>query len=117
MENVDFTNCVLAIRRGAVDGKLGPTKSRNAIRFVTVHRGLIDAISAHLKGRTSGFVFRSRRGTPLRHSNLYKRNWKPTRKLADSPGRRRRDQTFGFHSLRHYSVSYCIRSGIAVRVT
>ena len=112
VEDVDFTNCVIAIRRGAVDGKLGPTKSRNATRFVTVHRSLIDAISAHLKGRTSGFVFRSRRGTPLRHSNLYKRYWKRTRKTAGLAGQATAEQTFGFHSLRHYSVSYCIRNGM-----
>jgi integrase len=112
VEDVDFTNCVLAIRRGAVDGKLGPTKSRNATRFVTVHRSLIDAISEHLKGRTSGCVFRSRRGTPLRHNNLYKRNWKPTRKLAGLAGKATAEQTFGFHSLRHYSVSFCLRNGM-----
>lgn len=112
VEDVDFENCVLAIRRGAVDGILGPPKSRNATRFVTVHRSLIDAISAHLKGRTSGCVFRSRRGTPLRHSNLYKRYWKPTRKAAGLAGKATAEQAFGFHSLRHYSVSFCIRHGM-----
>jgi integrase len=113
VEDVDFKNCVLAIRRGAVDGKLGPTKSRNATRFVTGHRSLIDAIANHLKNRQIGGVFRSRKGTPLRHSNLYKRYWKPTRKAARLAGKATADQTFGFHSLRHYSVSYCIRNGMA----
>lgn len=112
VEDVDFKNCVLTIRRGAVDGKLGPTKSRNATRSVTVHRSLIDAIFAYLKGRTSGCVFRSRRGTPLRYSNLFKRYWKPTRKAAGLAGKATAEQTFGFHSLRHYSVSFCIRNGM-----
>jgi integrase len=111
VEDINFEHCVLSIRRGAVDGKIGGPKTRNARRFITVHRSLIDAIAAHLKGRTTGCLFRSRKGTPLRHSNLYKRYWKPMRKAAGLESKTA-EGIFGFHSLRHYSVSYCIRNGM-----
>ena len=114
IEDVDIEHSVLYIRRGAVGGKLGPTKSRNSRRVVSVHRSFVDEVALLLNGRHSGPVFRSRKGTPRRQSNLHKRQWTPMLKAAGLAAKAaEHEHHFGFHSLRHYSVSYCLRAGMS----
>lgn len=114
VSDIDFERGVLFIQRGAVDGRIGPTKNRNSRRIVSVHPSLIRAIEEHLGGRKTGTVFQSRNGTPYRQSNLHDDEWQPTLKRANLEAKAKdHEGHFGFHGLRHYSVSFCIRMGMS----
>jgi integrase len=110
VEDIDFEHCVLSIRRGAVDGKIGAPKTQHSRRHSASQPHGRDCEAP--AGPHNGLRLpQPRKGTPLRHSNLYKRYWKPMRKVAELEAKTA-EGIFGFHSLRHYSVSFCIRNGM-----
>jgi integrase len=112
VEDIDPAYIVIHIRRGTRYGKIGRTKTSNSRRVVSVHESLIQELW-HLARRTEGLIFHTGNNTPYTLSNIHDDFWQPMlerAKLAEKA--KQHFGHFGFHSLRHYSVSYCIRSGM-----
>lgn len=92
-----------------VHGQLvyGPPKTY-ARRRVEIPGGLASELSQHLAERpnaTDSFVFTAPDGGPLRHSNFYRRHYKPAVSRADLDPRTR------FHDLRHTAAAMMIGQG------
>jgi integrase len=81
---------------------LGPTKTY-ARRSVALPRFLVDLLAP--SASTSGLVFTSREGGPLRHSNFYRRDFKPAVIAAGLP------EGVRFHDLRHTTVALLVAQG------
>jgi len=89
VEDLDLVNQVITIRRSfsEIASTMLPPKSRAGYREIDVDQGLCRALADYLAGRTSGLVFPSRRGTPLRGGNVIKRVLNPIlRKLGIPTG-------------------------------
>lgn len=89
-------------------GKLvtGPTKT-GARRTVSIPASLAAVLEAHLAEypSSSGYVFTSAEGGPLRHRNFYRRHFRPAVKTAGLP------ETLRFHDLHHTCVALLIEQG------
>jgi integrase len=112
VEDIDPVYNVIHIRRGTRNGKIGRTKTNNSRRVISVHESLIQEI-LHLADRTEGLIFHTENNTPYMLSNIHDDFWQPMlerAKLAEKA--KQHFGHFGFHLLRHFSVSYCIRSGM-----
>ncbi len=81
---------------------LGPTKTY-ARRTVALPRFLVDLLAP--TASASGLVFASPDGGPLRHSNFYRRHYRPAVKAAGLPDGLR------FHDLRHTTVALLVAQG------
>lgn len=94
-----------------VHGKLvlGPTKTYQRWT-VRLPRFLADLLGEHqaITG-PDGFVFRDSRGGPLRHSNFYRRTFKPTVESAAATGTI--PNGLRFHDLRHTCVALLVAQG------
>jgi integrase len=81
----------------------GPPKTGR--RTVSIPGPLVDELARHLtqhRPGEDGLVFPSPAGTPLRHANFYRREWRPALERAGlDPGLR-------IHDLRHTSVALAI---------
>jgi integrase len=90
-----------------VHGKLelGPTKTY-ARRTVRLPRFLVDMLGEHqaITG-PDGLVFRDSHGAPIRHSNFYRRVFRPAAARAGLPDELR------FHDLRHTCVALLVAQG------
>jgi hypothetical protein len=83
--------------------KLRP-KSRKASRRINVKPYGMQMLREHLKGRTEGLVFQSRRRTPLQNCTvLHKHLHPPLRQLGLEQG--------GMHAFRHHRVSTLVMAG------
>lgn len=84
---------------------LGATKTY-ANRTVRLPRFLIELLGEQraLTG-PDGYVFRDSRGGPMRHSNFYRRSFRPAVKAASLPDGLR------FHDLRHTCVALLVAQG------
>ena len=85
--------------------QLGATKTY-AQRTVKLPRFVTELLAEHQRftGPT-GFVFRDSRGGPLRHSNFYRRAFRPAVAAAGLPSKLR------FHDLRHTCAALLIAQG------
>lgn len=84
---------------------LGATKTY-AHRTVRLPRFLTELLGEQraLTG-PDGYVFRDSRGGPMRHSNFYRRSFRPSVEVAGLPGGLR------FHDLRHTCVALLVAQG------
>lgn len=84
---------------------LGPTKTY-ARRTVRLPRFLADLLGEHqaVTG-PDGLVFRDSRGGPMRHSNFYRRTFRPAVARSGLPA------TLRFHDLRHTCVALLVAQG------
>jgi integrase len=57
--------------------RLGPPKSKAGKRSIVIPLEVLDVVEPLLTGTREGFVFRSRTGAAVTHSNFYNRIWKP----------------------------------------
>jgi integrase len=94
-----------------VNGRLyiGPLKTKESRRTVTIPAFLADALGAHLAvvhhAKGSDLVFPAPEGGPLRRTNFGRRFWAPAVKTAGiSPAPT-------FHHLRHFSAAIAIAEG------
>jgi integrase len=60
---------VVCVRRSVFNGRENTTKS-NKVRYVRIDASVMVEIKKHLAGRKTGYVFQTRKGTPLRLSNV-----------------------------------------------
>ncbi len=102
-EDVDFSRCILHVRRSVWDGSEQSPKSDNAYRSIDISPSLAEMLRSHLQNRTSGLVFRTRKGTPLRHSYVIRKVLHPVLKRLGIP-------RCGLHAFRHGRVSYLVEN-------
>jgi integrase len=121
---------VVTVRRAwkRVDGYfvLGEPKTRRSRRKVSISGAVVDALIPLVASSDPGaFVFRTREGRPVRHSNYYNRVWLPAvaaaqrcdehsdeEKPCGCPGTLTKRPTI--HSLRHTHVSWLIAEGRSI---
>jgi integrase len=86
----------------------GPTKTYDR-RTVILPAFVRDQLAHHLAGHhiddLDALVFSSPEGTPLRHSNFWRRDWLPAVRSADVP------EGLGIHDLRHTCAALLIAEG------
>lgn len=101
IEDIDLQRHVIHIRRSVWRGKPQSPKSKQAYRSIDVHPAMIDRIQKHLNGRTEGYVFQTRLGTPFKHPRILNRVLYPLLEKLGIP-------RSGTHAFRHGRVSYLI---------
>jgi integrase len=95
----DIQGTVIRVRQSHWRGRLYSPKTTAGLREVDLCSSLSEALHDHLGDRTSGFVFRSKAGTPLARSNVLRRG---LHKILEKIGRER----CGFHGFRRYRVTH-----------
>lgn len=109
--SVDFLRRTLRVSEQAVDGKLGPPKTRASSRVVPMPQLVVDLLARHLEEHPSdGLLFHAPKGGTWRRSNFNGQVWKPALKAAGL------DEALGFHVLRHTYVSHLLAQGENVKV-
>jgi integrase len=92
-QDIDLDACTVAVTRQLdyLPGgghSFGPPKSKAGVRDVSFPDLIVPELRWHLDHLDPAAVlaFTSPEGTPLRHSNFYRRVWKPALKLLGLPG-------------------------------
>jgi integrase len=91
-----------------VDGTLvsNATTKSGKVRTVPIPRFIVEELAPLLSGKSSGeYIFTSPEGGPLRHSNFYRRHFRPAVERAGLPDGVR------FHDLRHTYAGFLIAEG------
>ncbi len=111
VEDVNFKDGVITVRRSIVEGMEGTPKN-GEIRHVPIDASVVAEIKKHLNGRKSGLVWHSNHCTPLRLNSVLKWQLKPILKKLKIkfPGRN------GMHAFRHGRISYLAYSGVTFAV-
>jgi hypothetical protein len=109
VEDIDFSRNVIHVRRSAWEGELQSPKTRNARRAISITKSLIDMLTDHLDGRTTGLVFPCRaykgKQRPLRNSNVLKWGLHPLLRKLKIP-------IAGMHAFRHYRVTALMENNV-----
>jgi len=104
-QHVDFTRRQILIRQALVEGRLEYTKNDGSFRTIEMSQLVFDALMDQRKSTGSqSFVFCSRTGGPLNHSNVTKRIWYP---LLRHLGLRKRRP----YQTRHTAATLWLASG------
>jgi integrase len=74
-------------------------------RTVPLPRFLLEPLAAQMGGGPDAYVCTAPEGGPIRHSNVYRRYFKPAAAAIGLPGLR-------WHDLRHTAVSFMVAAGI-----
>jgi integrase len=107
--DIDFEHRLIHVRRAAWEGKTQSSKSANAYRSIDISESLAAMLKEHLGGRTSGFVFQTRSGNPLRNCYVVGRVLHPLLdKLEIERG--------GMHAFRHGRVSCLVESNTPIEL-
>jgi integrase len=104
IDDLDFANCVIYVRRAIVDGIEQSTKTENGDRIIDIDPELAEVLREHLAGRTSGRVFQASNGAPIDDGNLRSRVLHPLLKKLGIPHG-------GFHAYRHGRVTILRKNG------
>lgn len=111
----------LAVREQVIRAKtggkrLGPPKSRNANREMSLPTGLQALVEQHMrdhaisKDDSGAFLFTNDAGQPLDYSNFRRRHWLPAVEAAGMP-------STGFHDLRRTSCTALVNEKIDMKTT
>src|SRR5215471_6905502 len=98
VDDLDFDNCVIHVRRGVFEGQELSPKTENAEREIDIDSTLNELLQAHLNGRRAGRVFEARNGSPVSSNNIRKRVLQPLLKRLEIP-------KAGLHAFRHSRVT------------
>lgn len=118
VRHVDFLRRVLTVEQQLVllpgaPPQVAPPKTEASYRTVPLPQVVVDALAAHLAtfpASSSGLVFTTSAGEPIRRTAFSANVWRPAVIRAGLP-----DETH-FHDLRHYFASLLIRHGESVKV-
>jgi integrase len=107
VEDLDFDNSVVHIRRSVyLHGETTP-KTAAGYRDVDIHPDVMAMLKKHIGDRQTGLVFIGRRGKPLVVGNVNGYVLKPILKKLELP--------YGTtHAMRHGAVSRFQEAGVAV---
>lgn len=104
VDDLDLRNGWITIRRSVWNGKEGSVKTKSGYRKVNIDPALVEMLSKHLNGRTSGRVFETRLGTSFCKSNVRRKLNQILKSLNLRPA--------GLHAFRHGRVSVLQSSGV-----
>ena len=107
VEDVDLRRLLIHVRRSVRRGKVQSPKSKQAYRSIDIQPDLAEMIRTHLNGRTTGFVFQTKNGTPFKHPRTLNRVLYPLLKKLGIP-------KSGTHAFRHGRVSYLVECNVPV---
>lgn len=105
-EHIDWANRKIRVRRTLYRGRLLPPKTDWSVRDIDLLPPVLEALRDQraITGQTSAFVFCTRTGKPLNHTNVTKRVWYPT---LDRLGLARRTP----YQTRHTTATLWLGSG------
>jgi integrase len=104
VDDLDLKAGKIYIRRSVRDGQEGSVKTKRGYRKVDIDPVLVETLTKHLNGRTSGRVFQTNRGTPHSRNNV-RRKLNQILKALNLP-------SAGLHAFRHGRVSVCRVNGV-----
>ena len=104
VEDVDLKTGRIFIRRSVWNGQEGSVKTKRGYRVVNIEPALVEVLTAHLTGRTSGRVFATRNGTPFCKGNVRRKLNQILKSLNLAPA--------GLHAFRHGRVSVLEATGV-----
>jgi integrase len=124
-EDVDLEARSVRVRRTLTLAKGGPRltepKTKGSRRSIRLTSGAVEALVQHRVRQDSegaaaggkwnawGFVFCTRRGTPIRRDNLHDKHWKPLLRRAGLPDIR-------FHDLRHTCATLLLTMSVHPKI-
>jgi integrase len=104
--DVDPFKKLVRVRQAVWRGKVQTPKTKNAIRDIPIPSQIVDALRVHIGGRTEGFVFATKHGTPWNTDLLLKRHLR--KKLGVVDGH--------LHMFRHTFATRQLHAGVSVSV-
>ncbi len=105
VEDVDLEDRMIMVNQSSWEGTIQSTKSENADRTIGIDEPLARLLKEWIGSRKEGYVFSSRRGTPLRVGNVVKRKlWPVLEKL--------KIEKKGLHAFRHFRVTMLVEAGV-----
>jgi integrase len=91
------------------DGQEQSPKSHNAYRWIPIDDELAAMMKDHIGDRIFGYVFQSRRGSPVRLNNILRRVLHPLLRELNIP-------IAGMHAFRHYRCSFLVEHNVPIPV-
>jgi integrase len=104
--DVDPFKKLVSVRQAVWRGKVQTPKTKNAIRSIPIPVEIVDALRTHINGRTSGFVFTTKNGTPWNADLVLKRHLRGKLKVMDGH----------LHMFRHTFATRQLHAGVSVSV-
>jgi integrase len=105
VQDVDLESRMIMVNQSSWDGKIQSTKSENADRTIGIDDSLAQLLKEWIGIRKEGYVFPSRRGTPLRVGNVVKRELWPVLETL-------KIERKGLHAFRHFRVTALVEAGV-----
>ncbi len=105
VEDVDLDSGIISVRRAAWEGREQTPKTKNAVRKIGIDAEVVRILREHLGQRKFGYVFQARNGSPLRESNILRRELHPILKELKLP-------KCGCHAFRHGRVSFLVENNV-----
>jgi integrase len=109
IEDVDLEKGIVSVRRSAWEGREQTPKTKNAVRKIGIDAEVVRILREHIGKRRSGYVFQARNGSPLRESNILRRELHPILKKLGLP-------KCGLHAFRHGRVSFLVENNVPLPV-
>jgi integrase len=107
IEDLDFRNGTITVKRSVWEGEEQTPKSENAYRIIGIDASLIGLLKEWVADRKFGYLFPSRNGTPLRVGNFVERDLWPI--LDDLKFSR-----CGLHAFRHGRVTVLVEADVPI---
>lgn len=104
--DVDPFKKLVSVRQAVWHGKVQTPKTKNAIRNIPIPVEIVDALRTHIGGRTAGFVFATKNGTPWNADLVLKRHLRGKLKVTDG----------NLHMFRHTFATRQLHAGVSVSV-
>jgi integrase len=99
LEVKHFDGSSLTVEQEAWDGIIQAPKTVNALRTIELHPTVAKLLRNFIRPRTTGYIFPSGSGKPVRQSNFLRREFHPVLKAAGIP-------KAGFHGFRRYRNTF-----------
>jgi integrase/recombinase XerD len=104
--DVDLLRKLVGIRQAVWRGKVQTPKSKKSIRDIPIPVEVVDAMTNHSGGRSEGFVFTAKNGTPWNAHLSLKRRLRGKLRVADG----------NLHMFRHTFATRQLHAGIPIAV-
>jgi integrase len=105
VDDVDLDKGIISVRRSAWEGSEQTPKTKNALRKIGIDGELVRILRRHIGQRRFGYVFQARNGSPLRESNILRRELHPILNRLKIP-------KCGLHAFRHGRVSFLVENNV-----
>jgi integrase len=109
IEDVDLDYGIISVRRSSWEGTEQTPKTKNAIRKIGIDAEVVRILREHIGRRRIGYVFQARNGSPLRESNVLRRELHPILEELKIP-------KCGLHAFRHGRVSFLVENNVPLPV-